>query len=91
MYGSEDNAPVIWIVSHRKINDSIFRLPETYKVSKRLQHDVIAKTWPTLLNYPFNRPAHITDAWLHALTLPRIFRAVRARTMRSLRRLAKSF
>jgi hypothetical protein len=85
-YGNEDHVPSFWLVSHRAIIESIFRLPEHYKHSKNLQRDVIQNTWPELLEFPFNKPSGLVKFSLYFLGIQRKIGATIRRMRRSIKK-----
>ena len=45
----------LWPMNNRRILDLILRLPPDYKMSARMNRDVISSNWPELLEFKFNK------------------------------------
>jgi hypothetical protein len=59
-YGDADNVRCrITPFINREAFDAMLRLPESYKLARRFQRDLIAHNWPELARTPFNRRAGV--------------------------------
>jgi len=65
-YAECDSGYDLFPLCHRGIVEAILRLPASYRRSGRLQRDVIAREWPELLAWPFNRPVGLGQRILRA-------------------------
>jgi hypothetical protein len=55
MYGNDHRTVChLWPLLHRKIFESMLKLPFEYRQEGQLSEDILALEWPQLLNYPFN-------------------------------------
>lgn len=62
----------LWPLNHRRAVKLMLSLPHEYKKAKRLNFDIIRKTWPELLKYPINE-----GDWLFkAIELPYLLKSV---------------
>jgi hypothetical protein len=59
-YAECDPGFAIFPLCHREIVERMLSLPASYRRSGRLPHDIIAREWPALLEWPINRPIGAT-------------------------------
>jgi hypothetical protein len=79
-YGECDASYDLFPLCHRRIVERMFGLPADYRRSGQLPRDIIAREWPELLAWPFNKPVRFSRL------LPRARRAFQRHLRRLLRK-----